>query len=337
LSEMKPLSMLLTSIIFILGVHGQLFAQTKKDEEKKALPENIEQFDYSFSFRPKLVTMGNVLQIVNKEDKSEKINWKTYSPGITGFNLKIKKFIFGIAFKLPSSDALESHYVKTTFRDIQVRIRSRITEMHFFYSQYKGFYLLNPSVYYPNWRNGDHYPNTPQTNILNIGANFTFQTTKNFSMNAAFVQNERQKKSKGSLLLMVSPRLTTLLTNTSLVPGPQQAELPYTYHLRKASFGTLVTGGGMGYSFIGWKGKFNVTPVWMVGSGLQVGKYNKIDNERTRIRIPVFGQARMAIGWNGDKFFTNIIGTSEVNTFGLRDTKMRFVHYGVEFGVGVRF
>lgn len=324
-------------ILFTFGFSQSICGQDKKEKKKKPVPENIEEFDYRFSFRPKILSMGNVLQIAGKNDRNAKINWKTHTPGIAGFNLKIKKFSFGIALKLPSTEAFENRYVKTTFRDIQIRIRSRITEMHFFYSQYKGFYLLNPSEHYEMWQPDHGYPKSPLTNILNIGANFTFQTNKNFSINAAFSQNERQKKNKGALLLMVSPRYTSLQTGSSLIPTPYQFELPYTNQLRRASFVTVVTGLGIGYSFVGRGGRFNVTPLWMVGSGLQVGSYNFDDQDRLRVRIPLFGQARMAIGWNGDKFFTNIIGTSEVNTFGMRDTKMRFVHYGLEFGLGFRF
>ncbi len=325
-------------LLVLLSCHSMLFSQEKKKRKEKPLPENIEQFNYSFSFRPKLITMGNALQIVSKADKSDKITWKTYSPGIAGFNLKIKKFSFGIALKLPSSQALEDRYVKTTFRDIQIRVRTRITEMHFFYSQYRGFYLLNPAAHYSGWNvTNNSFPSRPATGIFNIGASFIFQTTKNFSLNAAFAQNERQKKSKGSLLLMISPRFTSLLNDSTLIPGTYKDGMPFTTQLSSASFATMLTGAGMGYSFIGWNGKFNVTPVWLIGSGLQIGNYQYADKDRTRIRLPLFGQARMAIGWNDDKFFTSIIGLAEVNTFGLRDSKMRFVHFGVEFGVGLRF
>ena len=327
-------------ILIFFSTLGCVFAQQKADIEKERtekVPENVETFKNVFFFRPKVISMGSALRIISKEDESHNFLWRTYTPLVAGFSLKIKKFVFGIALKLPSSPAMDAKYIKTNFQDININIQSRIVGMHFYFNHYRGFFLAEPNLDIPEWKGGDEYPLRKKTELYNAGLNLIFQTTKNFSMNAAFAQSERQKKSKGSFLMLIAPRYTRLTTDSTLVPSAYKEELPYTSLLTRASFVTVTTGVGYGYSLIGLNGRFNFTHVVLGGSGLQVGNYTLETDKRAKIRFPLFGQARVSMGLNGDHFFGNIIGIADVNTFALRDSKMRFVRYGIELGVGMRF
>jgi hypothetical protein len=45
----------------------------------------------------------------------------------------------------------------------------------------------------------------------------------------------------------------------------------------------------------------------------------------------------MAIGYNGNHFYTNLILNAELNSLPLDETRLRIYHGSAEIGVGVRF
>lgn len=326
--------------VFIVTTINAVAQDTPKEKGKRKerpIPANIELIDSKFSFRPKFLFMGSALRIVSKSEPKQDILWRSYTPGVVGFNLRVKSFAFGIAWKIPSSPELDAKYVKTQFQDINITFQKRISRIHFFFNHYKGFYLDDIHLSFVGSPDTLVYPKRKKTEIYNAGINLVFQTNKNFSLNAAFAQSERQKSSHGAFLMTLLPRYTLLRSDSSLVPSVVAEQLYFTSGLRRASFTTIVTGVGMGYSFIGREGRFNVTPLILGGAGLQMGSYDVDGNRIRKIRIPLYSNARLAIGWNGDTVFTNIIGNAELNTFGLRDSKMRFINYSIELGLGIRF
>lgn len=169
--------------------------EKKKQEKKvKEVPENIQDFPKNFLIRPRLVFPEVSVNVSNRLfGKGEKFKYKPAMPGVVGLSLKIKKVYISAAVQLPASEELKRVYGATKFRNININIQGRIVSWGLFYRDYKGFYLKNYESYYPNWnKDSVGYPKSPGLRILEVGLNLGFNFNKNFSMNAAFAQGERQ-------------------------------------------------------------------------------------------------------------------------------------------------
>lgn len=206
----------------------------------------------------------------------------------------------------------------------------------FFYGVYKGFYLNNYQNYYPGWNQDSlGYPKNKGLRIREAGLNPGLNFSKKFSMNAAFSQSERQKKSAGSFLMGFSERYQRLDADTSFVPPTQNEYYPNPDKLKYGNFLTTIISAGVGYQFV--LKHFHFTPILMAGSGLQFQQYAQTKRKHFRINIPTYASAKAQLGYNGDHFFTNIVYITESNTLPIKESKIRLFHNWFELGMGVRF
>lgn len=308
----------------------------KKKKQENRVPENIETFPKNFLLRPKYVYMGITLSIFSNNHSSEKFNWKTASPGMVGGAIKIKKVYVSAVFKLPSSADLIRKYGSSQSRDINVNIQGRIVNWGVYYRDYKGFYLSDYQDFYPNWKmDTTAFPRAPNLHVIEAGMNLGFNFNKNFSLNAAFAQSERQKKSAGSFLLSLSERYQRIQTDTNIVPAAKADAFPNLNHFLSGDFLSTIISFGAGYQFV--MRKFHFTPVLMAGSGIQFQNYKQTTGGKFWMNVPAYGSARAQVGYNGNNFFTNIIYTLEFTSIPIKESRIRLFHNVIEFGVGVRF
>lgn len=300
------------------------------------VPENIEVFPKNFLFKPKFVYPMVVFNVTSRQKEGVSFNWQPAMPGLAGLAIRIKKVYVSAMFKLPASKALTEKYGETQFRDIYVNIQSRIVSWGIFYRDYKGFYLADYKKFYPNWREDSlGYPHS-KLHVIEGGLNLGFNFNKNFSLNAAFAQSERQKKSAGSFLMTLSERYQRIETDSNIVPHDQALNYPNLDKFIGGDFFTTILSFGGGYQFIMGK-KFHFTPVVLLGSGFQLQNYQQPGKNIWRINVPTYANGRAQFGYNGNKFFANIIYSIEFNTVPIRESRIRLYRQAIEFGLGFRF
>lgn len=309
----------------------------RKKAEKNKLPDNIESFPKNFLIRPRFVFPEVSVNVSNRLfGKGEKFKYKPAIPGVVGLSLKIKKVYISAAMQLPASDHLKKLYGETKFRNININIQGRIVNWGLFYRDYKGFYLKNYESYYPNWnRDSLGYPRSSKLRIIEGGLNLSFNFNKNFSMNAAFAQGERQKKSAGSFLMGLSERYQRIDADTSFVPPTQGDLYPNLNKLRYGNFTSTLIYIGFGYQFV--IKKFHFTPVALAGTGFQIQSYTQTDKKHFWINYPTYATLKAQLGYNGDHFFANLIYATEFNSIPIKETRIRLFHNYLEFGMGLRF
>ncbi|MGZ3932067.1 MAG: DUF4421 family protein, partial [Bacteroidia bacterium] len=274
--------------------------------------------------------------VFSNNKSNEKFNWKTASPGLVGGAIKIKKIYISASFKLPSSAELIRKYGQSTMRDINVNIQGRIVNWGVYYRDYKGFYLSDYQDFYPNWKTDTAaYPRAPNLHVIEAGMNLGFNFNKNFSLNAAFAQSERQKKSAGSFLMSLSERYQRIESDTNIVPAAKADAFPNLNRFVSGDFLSTILSLGAGYQFV--MRKFHFTPVLMLGSGIQFQNYKQTTGSKFWINAPAYGSARAQIGYNGNNFFTNIIYSLEFTSIPIKESRIRLFHNVIEFGIGVRF
>ncbi len=324
--------------------------KAKKEEDKKKKkearekrkylrkhPENITEFPKNFIFKPRYSFPEVTLNVTSRKKTGEKFNWKSYTPGLVGAGIKIKKVYISAAMKIPQSPASIKKYGDTKARDIYINFSGRVLLWTLFYRDYKGFYLSDYRQFYPNLnKDSVSFPKSPNLHIIESGINLGFNFNRNFSLNAAFPQSERQKKSAGSFLMNFSERYQHIQTDTiNIVPPSQADNYPNLNRLISGDFVTTIVSLGAGYQIM--MGKFHITPIVLVGSGVQFQSYQQIDRNRFWVNVPSYAQFKAQLGYNGDHFFTNIIYNLEFNSVPIKESRMRLFYNVVEFSMGVRF
>lgn len=309
----------------------------KKVKKEKPLPENIEAFNKQYLIRPRLVLPTVWFDVTSRfKGKGNHFQLKPALPVIIGASVKIKKVYVSAAFKLPSSERVKHKYGDSKTRNINLNIQGRTLLWTLFYRDYKSFYLTDHQQYYPEW-NSDSlgYPRAPNLRVIEAGLNLGINFNKNFSMNAAFAQGERQKRSAGSFLMGFSERYQRIESDSNIVPPGQGAFYPSLDRLEYGNFFSTILSLGAGYQFV--MGKVHFTPVLMGGSGLQLQSYQQVSKHKFRVNLPIYGNFRTQLGYNGDHFFANVIYQLELNSVPIRESRIRLFHNWLEFGAGVRF
>lgn len=341
---MSPRLLIITLLLLVgLASYGQ--KKNKKDEDvkkekkkkEKTPPENIEVFPKNFLIRPRFVYPQVSINVTNRlSGKGEKFIYLPAQPGVIGLSVKIKKVYISAAIQLPASDALKKNYGTPKYRNININIQGRIVQWGLFYRDYKGFYLSNYKKFYPDWnKDSSGYPKSEGLRIVEAGINLGFNFNRNFSMNAAFAQGERQKKGAGSFLMSFSERYQRIDADTSFVPSGQGAFYPNLDKLKYGNFSSTIISFGCGYQFV--IRKFHFTPVVLAGSGFQIQSYTQTNRKRFWLNIPTYATARGQIGYNGDHFFANVIYTTEFNSIPIKESRIRLFHNWFEVGMGLRF
>ena len=316
------------------------YAQNPKKEKpkkEKTLPENIEKFPHDYLIKVRVSSPQLWIDVNSRLlGKGDKFRYKPAVPVILGLAFKLKKVYVSAGFKLPSSETVKKKYVDTKSRDIFINLQGRTVAWNMYYRDYNGFYLDNYAPYYPNWNKDSlGYPKRDDLRVIEAGLAIGFKFNKNFSLNAAFTQGERQKKSAGSFLMAISERYQRIDTDTDFVPPVQAVYYPNLSKLKYGNFSSTILSIGYGYQIV--VKKFHFTPVVMLGSGFQVQIYSQTNKNRFWINIPTYANFRGQFGYNGDSFFANVIYQMEFNSIPIRESRIRIYRNSIEFGMGVRF
>jgi hypothetical protein len=219
---------ILLSFLVIFGASAQ--KKNKKKKKKKEVPENIEIIESKFSFAPIYVNEYSYLSIKNRKiDDAGEMKYKPNIIGSVGGKMTIKNFTISYVRALPQPE----EFGKTEARNFVFNFQKRIFGIQLYWTQYKGVYLDTLDrygIFDDMYKKGidKAYILRPDINIDNIGFQMYFTTTKSFSINAAFEQTERQKKTAGSFLMLVGANYTRVRNEKgkSLILSSQQEYFP---------------------------------------------------------------------------------------------------------------
>jgi len=293
----------------------------KKKKKKKKVPENIEVIESKFSFSPIYVNEYSYLSIKNRKiDGAGEMKYKPNIVGSVGAKMSIKNFTISYVRALPQPE----EYGKTDARNFVFNFQKRLFGVQLYWTQYKGVYLDTLDrygIFDDMYKSGvdDAYVLRPDIKIDNIGFQMYFTTTKSFSINAAFEQTERQKKTAGSFLMLVGANYMGVHNDkgNSLILSSQQDYFPKTKDLYNLGALSIKIAPGIGYSFI-IKKYFTVATILDGGLNFQFKWYNLETTNRTHMGpwASFYYQARIALGYNGKRFFTNLVYSNSQDIIG---------------------
>ena len=216
--------------------------------------------------------------------------------GIAGF---WKWFGLGISIDNPFYKTDRMAYGKTTTLDFRVNAFGRRIAGEMFFQQYKGFYIVSPER-----PDGSHYI-IPDMRTLSIGvAGYWIYNAQRFSIRAAFIQNEGQKKSAGSLVVRPSFLYYNISSNQGIIP-PEMADIYHVPAVNLITDGTFYSLGlspGYVYTLVFLK-NFYVTAAAFPGVALHFATYSNELNNYSDVEFTFHLSGRLALGYNSKKWF----------------------------------
>jgi hypothetical protein len=295
----------------------------------------IYYLDYSdlLAFRIYTNTKWNALDI-NKDENT--LQLRPNGPTALGVGFNYKSYGLGIAIGIPKSASSNEKYGKTNRFDLQVNLYTQKIGIDGFVQFYKGYYIANPEDFI-EWEN-DYFPQLPGMKIYSIGLNafYIFNSNK-FSYKAAFVRNQVQKKSAGSLITGLFGQLDVAETELGFIPLEFPDSIRSNFDLK--AFNTLAVGVTVGYLYT-WviSKKFFLNIGLTPGFGLQAINLETIAGEKSTKYAPA-GQlaARGALGFDSKYFYAGITGFTIWRSFKYKDYELGLATEQLRFFIGKRF
>ncbi|MDN3668630.1 DUF4421 domain-containing protein [Echinicola jeungdonensis] len=236
----------------------------------------------------------------NLKDKKNGPNWnympntsRTMGVGATYNNISLN-LATGFGFLNPEKGKGDSDYF-----DLQTHSYQKDYIIDLFLQFYSGYHLIPEGRQAPP---GDNYYYRPDIKVTKIGASVkqVFNGDK-FSYRAAFLQNEWQKKSAGTLLLGLEAYGGKISGDTTLIPPGALSDMER--RIRQVSFFELGPNAGLAYTLVIWKRIFLMASA----SGNLGFGFTQIRGDSKEIKWGINANyfLRGSIGYNSEKWSIN--------------------------------
>jgi len=275
----------------------------------------IEDFSDKLVLRSFLKRKFNELEIEdNKNDR--KILYKPNQSFSLGGGFNYKWLGIDLAFKLPQAEGQEETFGKTKAFDFQANIYMRKFAIDVFYLKYQGYYIENSDEY--GQLEDKIQDSKLESGIIGVNLNYLFNHSK-FSYRAAYLQNERQKKSAGTFLLGGYFNRNNIKSDSSIIPKDFWTEFNEAALITNAQFTQI--GAQFGYAHSLVLKKFYLTVSLGIGIGFQNAISTSIVDETITNNNSVTSkaQSRIAFGYNGDRLNLGFQNTTDTFILGDRD------------------
>lgn len=278
-----------------------------------------------------------ILNLIGREGEGRRVNYAPNDRGYIGLGAYIFDVGLELAVKVPVAfERSKSKYGETDFIDFQGNVYGRKWCFDGTFQKYKGFYLNNAIDITPGFQSGDNFPQREDLSVMNIVINgiHVFNHRK-FSFRSGFNQADKQIKSAGSPILLLSASRFSINADSKLIPGDVRDSFGEAGSIEGGKFLTLSVLPGYAYNFVIRDFYLNINATG--GIGLQRQNLNISPQDESMYAIEPKLNVRAAIGYDNDRFFaggTVLMQRASINFDGMRinNTAGNF-----KFFVGMRF
>ena len=330
-NKITTLCIILAGIIAqVLNVNPALGQESDNPVENKAY---FDDYSELLALRIYTNTKYNTLDIIKD---NQKFTLAPNSPTSLGAGFNYRDYGLAIAFGLPKSKTSKKKYGSTNRLDVQANAYGRKWGFDGFGQIYKGYYLTNPNDFM-DW-NEDEFPKLPDMRILSVGINtFYIFNNKKFSYKAAYVRNQVQRKSAGSLTLGIFGHLDLANTDGGFKPVELPDSVAYSMDLK--GFNTLAVGITIGY-FYTWV----IFEKFFINLGINPGFGNQrieleTTNEEKSVKNAPAAQlsARGSLGYESKSFFIGITANTTWRNFSYKGYDLDLATEQLKVFIGKRF
>jgi hypothetical protein len=328
----------LISLVFFFSA-GIVFALKAQPEQGQYVPDYdtsyIRDFRHRFNFSIVAEGKQNTINALSSSNKI--INYQTnlalpnygFMFSYRWLNAQLTLPMPGISYTRPDRGETRSYAVGLGFTSRKWYFRN-------FLEYFKGYYMSNPWIVYPDFIQGVDklpvYPNMESITYYLTG--YYGLNGKKYSHRALLWQSEMQKKSAGSFLL----GFTGAYKN---IKSPQAMFISEELQAGVNEVEYYVAGFNMGYTYtFAIAGHFNASAMLVPGMTYIFGAYQS-DQSIISISENSFGlsgEGRVQVFYEKNNFFTGLSYTGYVFTNLITDeTKVGSTHNYLRLNVGYRF
>ena len=232
--------------------------------------------------------------------------------GVAGF---YKWLGLGIAIQSPFPASKENIYGTSKSIDLRINAYGSWINAELAYANYKGFYLENTPKIIAGSLSNDPYYYRGDLQIESIsGIVYFVPNYKKHSFKAAYIQNEYQLKSSGSLIIAPGVQINRIDADNILLPNDYSGRYN-VYEEDKLVRGKFnVVGVFVGYSYtLVFLERFYVNAALLPGAFMQYYNYHTEERHYEKNNAYFLWTIRFAAGYNGKRWFAGMGGMSGFN------------------------
>lgn len=276
---------------------------------------------YIKSFKDKLTTRIYSLNeaatlVMDPLAEGPDLSYRPNSKQHFGIAAYYKWFGLGVAFQSPFRNTNEDIYGDSKSMDLRLNVYGRLLNAELAYVNYKGYYLENTPKIIDSYLPGNPYYIRDDLTIESTsGIIYFVPNYKKHSFRAAYIQNEYQLKSSGSLIIAPAFQINQLKADESLIPDDYAGKYA-VYEEDKLMRGKFkVVGVFVGYSYtLVFLKRFYVNAAMLPGAFMQYYNYHTEENHYQKNNAYFLWAIRAAAGYNGKRWFAGMGGVSGFNT-----------------------
>lgn len=276
-----------------------------------------------------MITPQNNNSFTDKQLSDARVFYSANIPPVTGVAVNIKGIGITYIFKFTDDYLDTTSRIKSGFKQFNINIYGkRRFGFEAFYSDYSRFYFhyKGDEILQKNY-NAD-------IRAYQLGVSGVFiNNWKKFSYNAAFNQNQFQKKSAGSSLTLFSLRYNEV-SSRNLIPDSVQKYFQEYPDLNANRNYAFVFQQGYAYNLV--KNSFYFSNALFVGVGLQNQVYETPTGKKSRIGVPVSARAKTSAGYNGKVFFGGIFANADYYNSKIKSLQTQQFQYTYGLYIGLR-
>jgi hypothetical protein len=272
-------------------------------QEADSIPRPyIKTFNDYFFLGPVFKKRDLTFSMNSKKDPTGNLSFKpnnSYALGISGY-------VFDLGVEASLSVPLDiksiNRYGESQVKDLQVSAISKSFLADAYWQKYSGFYFTYPSL---KVSDNKPFPQRSDISTKNFGVSFAYVFNHSrFSMRSAYTFLDQQLKSKGSPVLGFIVSSFDINADSALIPRSLRPN-NLTADVDAVRFTSLGIAPGYSYNLI--VRKFFLNATFLIGPAHYWIRYHLQDElSHDDIEINVYTNVRIALGYNGDRFFSGV-------------------------------
>jgi len=294
----------------------------------------IQSFPDHFFIWPVLKQRKLDFELENLPSRNSSRSFRSNKPYSFGVGMYLFELGFELAFAVPLDEKSKALYGESHARDIQLNIYGKKWGIDAYHQKYEGFYIVDPNVDVPA-----NVP-LPQRNDIettNNGVTVSYIfNNKKFSFRSAYNFAERQLQSAGSFLLIASLSSFKAYADSAIIGREYINQYGDGALIQKIKTTALGVAPGYTYSLI-HKGFFLNGTLAIGPSNNWLFYQNDDGKQKSDIAFNAFILARLAIGYNGDRFFGGLSFISQGRSVNFDDVHLNSSNGTFKILFGYRF
>ncbi len=290
----------LSILVFLfISSSGRSQQETSFFRHFKVKPDSSYISDYTHLLTGRFFVLFQDAEIMSNPGNIEKIIYRpnvNFRFGIAGF---YKWFGLGLSMENIFSVLDEQTYGSTSSLDLRVNAFGRRIAGEAFFQKYTGFYIRTPK------KDDGSYYLIPDMSTFSLGlSGYWIYNPEHFSIRAAFIQTERQKKSAGSFLVRPSFLYYRISSDQGIIPEEliRQYNIPGSKLVTSGEFYSLGLSPGYNYTWVFLR-NFYISGTVFPGVAAQFYTFKNATNTWYDFEFSFKLGGRIAAGYNSDVWF----------------------------------